>query len=54
MREMLEMQVAEAQKLAEKNGTLHDGPHSSAASMFDDVYKEMPLHLRRQRQEAGL
>ncbi len=54
MREMLEMQVAEAQKLAEKNGTLHDGPHSSAATMFDDVYKEMPLHLRRQRQEAGL
>jgi 2-oxoisovalerate dehydrogenase E1 component alpha subunit len=54
MKEMLESQVAEAQKLAEKNGTLHDGPHSSPATMFDDVYKEMPLHLRRQRQEAGL
>ncbi|MFC2952028.1 3-methyl-2-oxobutanoate dehydrogenase (2-methylpropanoyl-transferring) subunit alpha [Marinicaulis aureus] len=53
MKEMLEAQVAEAQKQAEKNGTLHDGPHSSSASMFDDVYKEMPLHLRRQRQEAG-
>ncbi|VAV93891.1 Branched-chain alpha-keto acid dehydrogenase, E1 component, alpha subunit, partial [hydrothermal vent metagenome] len=24
------------------------------ASMFDDVYKDMPLHLRRQRQEAGV
>lgn len=54
MQEMLEMQVADAQKQAEKNGTLHDGPHSSPATMFDDVYKEMPLHLRRQRQEAGL
>ncbi|GJL93112.1 3-methyl-2-oxobutanoate dehydrogenase (2-methylpropanoyl-transferring) subunit alpha [Hyphococcus sp.] len=54
MKEMLESQVAEAQKQAEKNGTLHDGPHSSPATMFDDVYKEMPLHLRRQRQEAGL
>ena len=53
MREMIESQVAEAQKQAEKNGTLHDGPHSSPATMFDDVYKEMPLHLRRQRQEAG-
>ena len=53
MKEMLESQVAEAQKQAEKNGTLHDGPHSSPASMFDDVYKEMPLHLRRQRQEGG-
>jgi 2-oxoisovalerate dehydrogenase E1 component alpha subunit len=54
MQEMIEMQVADAQKQAEKNGTLHDGPHSSASTMFDDVYKEMPLHLRRQRQEAGL
>jgi 2-oxoisovalerate dehydrogenase E1 component alpha subunit len=53
MKEMLEVEVAEAQKQAEKNGTLHDGPHSSPATMFDDVYKDMPLHLRRQRQEAG-
>ena len=53
MREMIESQVAEAKKQAEKSGTLHDGPHSSPATMFDDVYKEMPLHLRRQRQEAG-
>ena len=53
MREMVESQVAEAQKQAEKNGTLHDGPHSSPAEMFEDVFKEMPAHLRRQRQEAG-
>ncbi len=53
-REMIEAQVAEAQKLAEKNGTLHDGPHSTPASMFEDVYEETPLHLIRQRQEAGV
>ena len=53
-REMIEAQVAEAQKQAEKNGTLHDGPHSSPRTMFEDVYEEMPLHLRRQRQEAGV
>lgn len=53
LREMLEAQVAEAQKQAEKNGTLHDGPHCSAAEMFDDVFAEMPAHLRAQRQEAG-
>ena len=53
-REMLESQVAEAQKAAEKNGTLHDGPHSSPREMFEDVFYETPLHLRRQRQEAGV
>lgn len=52
--EMLEAQVAAAQKEAVKNGTLHDGPHVSPATMFEDVFKEMPLHLRRQRQEAGI
>ncbi len=53
-REMIEAEVAEAQKLAEKNGTLHDGPHSSPRSMFEDVYEDIPLHLVRQRQEAGV
>lgn len=53
-REMIEAQVAEAQKQAQKNGTLHDGPHSSPRTMFEDVYEEMPLHIRRQRQEAGV
>ena len=26
----------------------------SAASMFEDVYKDMPEHLRRQRQSLGI
>ena len=52
--EMLETQVAEANREAVKNGTLHDGPHASPKTMFDDVYEEMPIHLVRQRQEAGV
>ena len=53
-REMIEAQVAEANREATKNGTLHDGPHVSPKTMFEDVYREMPLHLVRQRQEAGV
>ena len=46
--------MAAAQKEAESHGTLNDGRIPSAASMFEDVYKEMPEHLRRQRQELGV
>lgn len=49
----IESEMVQAQKDAEKNGTLHTGPRISVREMFDDVYKEQPLHLRRQRQEAG-
>ena len=47
----LEAQVRAAQQEAERHGTLLDGHLPSAASMFDDVYKELPAHLRRQRQQ---
>ena len=50
----LEAQVAAAQKEAERYGTLADGNMRSAAEMFEDVYKDMPAHLRRQRQELGV
>jgi 2-oxoisovalerate dehydrogenase E1 component alpha subunit len=49
----LEAEVAAAQKVAESHGTLADGHMRSAAEMFDDVYKDMPEHLRRQRQQLG-
>ncbi|KGB99307.1 3-methyl-2-oxobutanoate dehydrogenase (2-methylpropanoyl-transferring) subunit alpha [Burkholderia cepacia] len=49
----LEAEVIAAQKEAEKYGTLADDRIPSPASMFDDVYKELPAHLRRQRQELG-
>ena len=44
-------QVAAALKEAERYGTLTDGPVAPAASMFEDVYKDMPEHLRVQRDE---
>lgn len=50
----LESEIALAQKEAEKNGTLHDDNGVSASAMFEGVYAEMPEHLRRQRQEAGV
>jgi len=50
----LEAEVAAAQKEAEGHGTLNDGRIPSAATMFEDVYKDMPEHLRRQRQELGV
>ncbi len=50
----LEAEVAAAQKEAERYGTLVDGHLQSPASMFDDVYKELPRHLRQQRQQLGI
>ena len=46
-------EVVAAQKEAEAIGTLHTGRRPSPAEMFDDVYAEMPAHLKRQRQQAG-
>ncbi|WP_404301546.1 3-methyl-2-oxobutanoate dehydrogenase (2-methylpropanoyl-transferring) subunit alpha [Alicycliphilus denitrificans] len=50
----LEAEVVAAQKEAERHGSLLDGRVPSAATMFDDVYKDMPEHLRRQRQQMGV
>jgi 2-oxoisovalerate dehydrogenase E1 component alpha subunit len=47
-------EVLAAQKEAEKNGTLHSGSKPSMREMFEGVYAELPPHLRRQRQEAGV
>jgi len=46
-------EVRAAMREAESYGTLGTGEHHSPATMFDDVFKEMPWHLRRQRQELG-
>ena len=32
-------------------GSLADGHLASAATMFEDVYKDMPAHLVEQRQQ---
>jgi 2-oxoisovalerate dehydrogenase E1 component alpha subunit len=42
--------VKTAQKEAESHGTLADS-HNEPGSMFDDVFKEVPEHLKRQRRE---
>ena len=47
-------EVRSAQKEAEAIGTLHTGDHASAKTMFEDVYKDMPWHLLRQRQDMGV
>ena len=49
----IESDVIVAQKQAEEFGTLHSPLKPSGRDIFEDVYKEMPAHLRRQRQEAG-
>jgi len=53
-RARVEAEVIAAQKQAESYGTLANGQTSSPATMFEDVYKDMPAHLRRQRQQLGV
>jgi 2-oxoisovalerate dehydrogenase E1 component alpha subunit len=50
----LKEEVKTAAKEAEKYGTLGKGPVPGAAEMFNHIYKELPPHLRKQRQEAGV
>jgi len=47
----LEAQVIACWKEAASYGTLTEGPTLDPATMFEDVYKEMPPHLVRQREE---
>lgn len=36
---------------AQSHGVLGEGPHHDPWTMFEDVYKEMPWHLREQQEE---
>ncbi len=45
--------VRAAQQEAEKFGTLQSDTRLNPATMFDDVFREMPPHLQRQKREAG-
>ena len=47
----LEAQVSAALKEAERYGSLAAGHLAGAAAMLEDVYKDMPEHLRRQREQ---
>jgi 2-oxoisovalerate dehydrogenase E1 component alpha subunit len=45
------VKIGEAWKEAQKYGTMTEGPFLDPASMFDDVYAEVPEHLEIQRQQ---
>ncbi|MEI9932977.1 MAG: thiamine pyrophosphate-dependent enzyme [Rhizomicrobium sp.] len=47
-------EVNAANKEATSHGTLGENKLPSASTMFEDVFKEMPEHLRRQRQQMGV
>jgi 2-oxoisovalerate dehydrogenase E1 component alpha subunit len=47
-------QVKAANVEASSHGTLGEGKIHSASTMFEDVFKDMPEHLRRQRQQLGV
>lgn len=46
--------VRAANREAESFGTLGAGSVVSVKTMFEDVYKDVPAHLRRQRQQLGV
>ncbi len=48
-----EQQVTTSWEEACSYGTLNEGPRPDPLTMFDDVYHEMPEHLRRQREQLA-
>jgi 2-oxoisovalerate dehydrogenase E1 component alpha subunit len=51
LREACEQQVREAWQEALTHGSMTEGPSLCAELMFEDVYREMPPHLQRQREQ---
>ena len=47
----LKEQVIAAWKEAQTYGTMTEGPRLNVREMFEDVYAEMPQHLKQQRDE---
>ena len=43
--------MLESWKEAVQYGTLTDGPRLNRDLMWEDVFKEMPAHLRKQRDQ---
>jgi 2-oxoisovalerate dehydrogenase E1 component alpha subunit len=48
----LDAEVRAAQKEAERQGTLQSDPYQDIGSMFEDVYEDLPWHLREQQAQA--
>jgi 2-oxoisovalerate dehydrogenase E1 component alpha subunit len=53
LQEEIDAQIAEAFTEADSHGSVKTGDVGSARTMFDDVYAEMPRHLREQREKMG-
>jgi 2-oxoisovalerate dehydrogenase E1 component alpha subunit len=49
----IEKEVDTANKKAQQLGVHGGGPYHDPATMFEDVYKEMPWHLREQQEELA-
>ena len=49
----IDAQVDEAFAEADSHGSVKTGDVGSARTMFDDVYAEVPRHLREQREQDG-
>ena len=47
-------QVRAVARESEAIGTLSSGSRPSVRTMFEDVFKEVPWHIREQRQELGV
>jgi 2-oxoisovalerate dehydrogenase E1 component alpha subunit len=47
----VEAEVDAANREAQSFGVSSNGPHHDPATMFEDIYKEMPQHLREQQAE---
>jgi 2-oxoisovalerate dehydrogenase E1 component alpha subunit len=50
--EQLGEEVRAAQKEAERLGTLQSDPYQDISSMFEDVFAELPWHLKEQQAQA--
>jgi 2-oxoisovalerate dehydrogenase E1 component alpha subunit len=48
----LDAEVRAAQKEAERQGTLQSDPFQDIPSMFEEVFEELPWHLREQQAQA--
>jgi 2-oxoisovalerate dehydrogenase E1 component alpha subunit len=50
--DQLDAEVRAAQKEAERLGTLQSGPYDELPTMFEQVYEELPWHLKEQQAQA--
>jgi 2-oxoisovalerate dehydrogenase E1 component alpha subunit len=50
--DQLDVEVRAAQKEAERQGTLQSDPYADIPTMFEDVFAELPWHLREQQAQA--